>query len=131
MHTFTSHGETIQVELRLLGATLWLAYAVVVQVQGREFYPKLNRIGFLTQTDFDFDVEGKRVCGAVRTLRPIFIGSAPAVVSVEGKEIGRDSLRAKRWYLNFLAAAILGVVLILALLGLTILLMVAVKLGSH
>jgi len=131
MRTYTSHGEPIQVELRAFGAFLWLCFGIVVRVQGRTFYPKLRGVRFKGQTEFDFDADGKRISGVVRTLNPLWFRRVRFAVSVENSEIARDVELVERWYLAQLAWLMVGVLLILASLGAVVAAMVISKLLSR
>jgi hypothetical protein len=131
MRTYTSHGEPIQVELRVFGAFLWLCFGIVVRVQGRTFYPKLTGIRLKVQTEFDFDADGKRISGVVRTLNPLWFRRVRFAVFVENSEIARDVEPLERWYLSYFAWAIVGCVLILASLGAVVAAIVISKLLSR
>jgi hypothetical protein len=107
---------------------LWLSFGIVVRVQGRTFHPKLiGDIQFKTQTEFDFDVDGKRISGVARTLNPLAFRQVRVAVLVENVEIGREPQTVERWYLSYLAWMIVAAALLLAVFALVILALVLWK----
>jgi hypothetical protein len=128
MRTYSSHGQTIEVEFRPFGVFLWLLAGFVVRVGGQTFWPKLARIGFTTTTEFDFDLEGRRVSGVVRALGPMwFLPRMRYVVIVAETEVARDIQTLRHWYLSYFAWGGCFLVLLLALLGLIALVILAVR----
>lgn len=118
MQTIETHGHIIEVDLRSFGAFAWLVMGFEVRVGGRVFHPKPDRVGFRTRTEFDFDTDNTRVRGVVRSLAPMwFLPRLGYVVEVEGKEVGRGVDWLRRWYLSYAAWLSVGMVLLLALLG--------------
>lgn len=120
MRSYTSHGQAIEVELRPFGVFLWLAGGFIVRVGGRTFYPKPKRISFTgTETEFDFDSEGRRVTGVVRSIGGV---RSPArmqyAVAVDETEIARDIMTVHRWYLSYFAFVMVLVFIWLAVVGL-------------
>ena len=128
MRSYSSHGQTIEVEFRPFGVFLWLLAGFEVRVGGRTFWPKLTRIGFTTATEFDFDLEGQRVSGVVRALGPMwFLPRMRYTVVVAETEVARDIQTLRRWYLSYLAWGACFVILLLALLGLAMLVILAMR----
>jgi hypothetical protein len=118
MRSYTSHDQTIEVEFRSLAVFLWLIAGFVVRVGGRTFYPKPTGIGFTTATEFDFDSDGKRISGVVRSLGPMwFLPRMRYAVVVGNVELARDIQTLRRWYLSYLSWGVAFVVFFLALLG--------------
>lgn len=118
MRSYISYGQTIEVSVCPFGAFLWLTYGIVVRVAGRTFYPKPTRIGLTTSTEFDFDFEGQRITGCVRTLGPMwFLPRLPYAVLVEGTEIARDVQTLRHWYLLYIAYLVASIVFLLIALG--------------
>ncbi len=118
MRYFTFSAETIEIEFRPFAALAWLGAGFEVRVGGRRFHPKLDRLGLNTATDFDFDVDGRRISGCVRSLAPMWF--APRIlyaIVVDGKEVARGSQVLKRWYFCYLAWALLFTTVLLAGLG--------------
>jgi len=118
MRSYTSHGQSIDVEFRPFGVFLWLLAGFVVRVGGRTFYPKLTSIRFTTATEFDFDSDGRRISGVVRSLGPMwFLPRMRYAVIVSDSEVARDIQTLRRWYLSYFSWGVLFIVFLLALLG--------------
>lgn len=118
MRTYKSHGQSIDVEFRPFGVFLWLLAGFVVRVGDRKFYPELGRARFTTSTAFEFDSDGERILGVVRSLAPMwFVPRMWYAVIVDGLEIARDAQVLRRWYLSFVSFMVILVVLLLALVG--------------
>ena len=119
MRSYTSHGQTIEVDLRLFGVFLWLGGGFLVHVQGRTFYPKLTRIGLTTATEFDFDSDGRRISGIVRSIGGVrFPSRMQYAVEVAEIEIARDTMSFHRWYLSYFAWGMVFIFISLAIVGL-------------
>ena len=119
MRSYISHGQSIEVELPLFGVFLWLAGGFVVRVGGRTFYPKLTRVSFSTATEFDFDSDGRRISGVVRSIdRVRFPSRLQYAVIVDGVEVARDMQSFRRWYLSYFAWGVVFVFIWLAIVGL-------------
>jgi hypothetical protein len=130
-HSLVSHGHTIEIEFRSFGAFAWLVAGFEVRVGGRRFHSKLDRVGFTTSTDFDFDAEGKRVSGQVRSLAPMwFIPKMRYAVLIEDKEVARGEQMLKRWYLSLIVACLIVVAVVFAFGGILALLVVSSR-GFH
>ena len=128
MRSYTSHGQTIDVEFRPFGAFLWLLAGFVVHVGGRTFYPKLTAIRFTTATEFDFDADGRRISGVVRSLGPMwFLPQMRYAVVVEDSEVARDVQTLRRWYLSYLAWGGCFLLILLAALGVIILVIAVLR----
>jgi hypothetical protein len=118
MRSYTLHGQTIEVEFRPFGAFLWLCAGFVVRVDGRSFYPKPTGASFMTETEFDFDADGRRVSGVVRSLAPMwFLPRMRYAIFISEHEVERDVQTLHRWYLSYLAWGVCFVTMLLALLG--------------
>jgi len=119
MRSHTSHGRTIEVELRPFGVFLWLCGGFIVRVGGRTFWPKLTHLSFTTATEFDFDSDGHGVSGVVRAIGPVrFPSRMQYAVIVADTEIARDEMSFRRWYLSYFALGVLFVFIWLAIVGL-------------
>lgn len=130
MRSYSSHGQTIDVAFQPFGVFLWLVGGFEVRVGGRTFHPKLTGIHFKTSTEFDFDFEGKRVTGVVRSLGPMwFLPRMRYAVVVAETEIARDIQTLHRWYLSYVAWGVCLVILLLALLGAIVLVIAVMKYG--
>ena len=128
MRSYSSHGQTIEVEFRPFGVFLWLLAGFEVRVGGRTFWPKLTRIGFTTATEFDFDSGGQRVSGVVRALGPMwFLPQMGYTVVVAETEVARDIQTLRHWYLSYLAWGVCLFILLLALVGVIALIFLALK----
>ena len=118
MRSYTSHGQTIEVEFQPFGAFLWLLAGFVVRVGGRTFYPKPTRTALTTATEFDFDADGQRVSGVVRSLSPMwFLPRMRYGVFISESEVARDVQTLRRWYFSYLAWGVCFGVILLALVG--------------
>jgi hypothetical protein len=118
MRAYTFENQSIEVEFRPFGVFLWLLAGFEVRVEGRSFFPKFDRVGFNTTTDFEVDVAGSKVPGVVRSLGPMLV--LPRMrysVSIAGSEIARDAQVLRRWYLSYIAWAAVLICFFLALLG--------------
>lgn len=118
MRSYTSHNQTIDVEFRPFGVFFWLFAGFVVRAGGRTFYPKLTGLGLTTLTEFDFDFEGRRISGVVRSLGPmLLLPRMRYVVLVGDSEVARDVQTLRRWYLCYCAWGVAFFVILLVLLG--------------
>lgn len=108
----------IEVEFRTFAFSFWLMGGLVVKVDGRRFYPALDKIGLNTGTEFQVEDGGKSYAGVVQSLGPmLFLPRLTYVVRVDGEEVARDRQVLKRWYLSCAVGCLLLAVLPLALLG--------------
>lgn len=117
MRSYISHGQTIDVEFRPFGAFLWLVAGFVVRVGSRTFYPRLTRIRLTTETEFDFDVDGRRVTGVVRSLNPMWLLRKRYVVIIGDCEVARDIQILQRWYLSFISWGVAFIFFLFTLIG--------------
>jgi hypothetical protein len=118
MRSYTTHGQTIDVEFRPFGVFLWLLAGFVMRVGGRTFYPKLTSIRFTTATEFDFDLDGRRISGVIRSLGPMWLTPRMRYAIIVGdSEVTRDIQTLRHWYVSYFAWGVACIVLLLALYG--------------
>jgi len=128
MRKYTSHGQTIDVEFRPFGVFLWLLAGFEVRVGGRTFHPKLTGIRFTTATEFDFDSDGRRISGVVRSIGPMwFLPRMRYAVAIGDSEVARDTQTLRHWYLSYLSWGVCFLTLFLALVGVVTLATAVVK----
>ena len=118
MRSYNSHGQTIEVTPRLFGLFLWIACGLEVRVGDRVFLPKMDRLSLYTSTEFDFDAEGKRVKGVVRSLAPVwFIPRLSYSVTVDGLEIAKDTQMISRWPLMYIGWLLVAAIVFFTIIG--------------
>lgn len=129
MKSYYWNESLIQVKLRPFGALLWLAWGIEVRVDGRKFFPTVERLGLTTQTSFYIvRKDGSCVAGRVQSLAPIwFLPRTQCSISVNEEIIKKEILPLQKWYLTYLAWSIFTLFLMMSLFGFLIFVLIIYK----
>ncbi len=120
MRRYTAFDQTIEVEVRAFPAVWWLFAGFEVHVNGRAFYPRLDRAGFFAHpiTEFYVPYNGQLVPGMMRGIGHWFSLRKKRYSLVVGmSELARDTQPIQGWLSACLAALAVWTVLLFALFG--------------